>query len=83
MKAIHQGSKESRDGAAFVSSFRIFDTYATGMAVDEETRLVLDRVIADYTDGTLDRPNVKGLEAAMRLSPCVARLVADRTEELR
>lgn len=57
--------------------------YAAGASVDEKTQALLDKSIADYVDGLLDRRAEQGLEAAMRLSPSVARLIEDRIAEAR
>ena len=55
--------------------------YADAHLVDAEVRTVLDDMIVDYADDVLDRRTVLDLEACMRCSPNVARLVADKTAE--
>lgn len=55
--------------------------YATGVSFDEKNLALLEKAIDDYVDGALDRRAVRGLEAAMRLSPSLARLIADRIVE--
>lgn len=55
--------------------------YAEGRQVDMETGAVLDEMILDYFDSALEIKVARDVEALMRVSPNVARLVADKTEE--
>ena len=57
--------------------------YADGGAVDAKLRTALDDLIIDYADGLLDPRAVLDIEACMRHSPSVTRLVADKTAEFR
>ncbi len=57
--------------------------YANGEPFDAELRMVLDDLIVDYAEGVLGPEAVLDLEACMRRSPNVARLVADMTAEFR
>jgi hypothetical protein len=57
--------------------------YAEGEPVDAKLRTALDDLIIDYAEGLLDPHAVLDIEACMRHSPSVARLVADKTAEFR
>ncbi|MEZ5933253.1 MAG: hypothetical protein R3F54_15130 [Alphaproteobacteria bacterium] len=57
--------------------------YADGEPVDAKLRTALDDLIIDYAEGLLDPRAVLDLEACMRRSLNVARLVADMTAEFR
>lgn len=67
------------DEAVPIVRFNTLIAYATGMAIDKKARVLLDGMIIRYIDGTLDRLSTFGLEASMRLSSSVAKLVADKS----
>lgn len=57
--------------------------WANGSPVDPRAEAAFERLISDHVAGCLDGHAARGLEAAMRLSKNVARLVADHAERLR
>ncbi len=57
--------------------------YANGEPVDAKLGTTLDDLIVDYAEGVLGPEAVLDLEACMRRSPNVARLVTDMTAEFR
>lgn len=56
---------------------------ADGKTIDGRAGAALERLISAYVADRLDPHSVKGLEAAMRLSVNLARVVADQSAELR
>lgn len=84
MTPAHGPVRDLDRGAVGSQTIAIADdliAYADAHPVDAEVRTVLDDMIVDYADDVLDRQTVLGLEACMRRSPNVARLVADKTAE--
>ena len=71
-------SRAHRTRVTPIVRFSALILHATGAAIDEKTQALLEKTIADYVDGALDRRAKRGLEAAMRLSPSLARLIADK-----
>jgi len=63
-----------------LDTFRTLHAYALGMTIDVRTQAALDRVLTQYIDGGLDSAIARALEASMRLSKSVARLVAETAE---
>ena len=83
VETLRRAFESPSDEADPIVRFSALILYATGASVDEKTQALLEKTIADYVDGALDHWTMQGLEASMRLSPSVARLVADRTCETR
>lgn len=81
VEAIKAELTGASSGAASIARFDTLIAYAMGTVIDKETQNLLDDMIVRYLDGTLDRVSTLGLEASMRLVPCVARLVADKADE--
>ncbi len=81
VEAIKAELTGASSGAASIARFDTLIAYAMGTVIDKETQDLLDDMIVRYIGGTLDRVSTLGLEASMRLAPCVARLVADKADE--
>ena len=86
MTPVHEPIRDLDRGGVGSETNAIADdliAYAKGHPVDAEVRAALDDMIVDYADAVLDRRTVLDLEACMRRSPNVARLVADKMVEFR
>ena len=81
VEAIKGELNGASNDAAPIARFDTLVAYAMGTVIDKETQDLLDDMIVRYLNGTLDRVSTHGLEASMRLAPCVARLVADKADE--
>jgi hypothetical protein len=81
VETIKRELNGATNDAAPIARFDTLVAYAMGMVIDKETQDLLDGMIIRYLDGTLDRVSTLGLEASMRLAPCVARLAADKADE--
>lgn len=81
VETLRRAFESPSDEADPIVRYSALILYASGASVDEKTKALLERTIAAYVDAALDHREMRGLEAAMRLSPSVARLIADRTCE--